>query len=160
MTNEIKIFIPAEYPESSELFERIKGIDMFGQGGLYRGVPESIEKIEIVKYLDKKKQVIYEGPDQKLPENLLKEYGTLSRKVKGVIYFITPTERNINMIDPVTGVSTSFMYNVYRGGSECCIFDGVPMGNTRANSFWTEEKVKSSGLAKIIKEINPDSKII
>jgi len=160
MTNENKTFNPAEYPEAQEVFERIKGIDMFGRGGLYRGVPESVEKKELVKYTDKDGHIIHEGPDHGLPENILKKYGTLSREVKGVIYFISPTKRNIAMTDPVTGVSTSFMYDIFQNGYESCIFDGVPMGNTPVNSFWTGEKVKFSGIAKIIQKINPDSKII
>ena len=160
MTNQNKTFNPAEYPEAIELFEKIKEISMHGRGGLYRGVPESVYKKNIVKYTDKDGHIIYTGPECRVPESITKEYGTLSKDIEGVVYFINPTKGNINMTDPVTGVSTSFMYEIDMEGNESCMFDSVPIGNTPVNSFWTGKKVDFSGLTKIIQEINPNSKII
>ncbi|MDP2672465.1 MAG: hypothetical protein Q8O84_01490, partial [Nanoarchaeota archaeon] len=74
-------------------------------------------------------------------------------KNAGIRYFIEPDKQSSAMGD-------EFRYTITADNDESCFMDGVLIGFCPDNIFPKGRKVESSGLAKIIREINPNSKII
>jgi len=133
MEKEIPTINPKDYPEESELFERIKNICMDGRYTNGKN-PRKVSKT-ILPYEDKDGYTIHEG------------------KIRGLMYFIEPDKQ-------MSAMGDEFRYTITVDNDESCFIDGVLIGFLPDNIFPKGRKVESSGLAKIIKEINPNSKII
>ena len=105
--------------------------------------PRHISKM-ILPYQDKKGYPIHEG------------------KINGILYQIWPDKQASRMGD-------EFQYKILADGRESCSMDDVLIGYAHRNEIRKvppfeievcKNKVPCSGLDKIIKEINPNSKII
>lgn len=147
------------------ILNRIKDTPITGSD--HRGTPLKLEVRDIVKYTTKQGKCVYEGPKalEQHPEylsELVNKNGILSKENIGKIYHLTTTHPNSNKSDPITGTSTSFQYRIFNDGTEDLYLDAIPFGHTPL--FWNEDKtptkINNSSLCRIVKEMNPQSKLI
>lgn len=141
-----------------QILEEIRNVELFGRGDISRGTPVNFESKDIVTYKNKEGKYLTSCVgnlnDSTLNE-LFQEYGIVSREKTGKVYFLATSNSNYCMSDPTTGVSTSFQYRVFNDGNEDLFFDAIPFGNTSFN-----DKIKDTSLKKIVKSINPCSKLL
>jgi hypothetical protein len=149
----------------SDLLEKIKHVTLIGRGNSNRGQPSNVEFSDIHKYFDKNNNYISSGPDpiEQYPEymeELYQERGMIGKETMGTVYWISTTNPNTSMTDPVSGVTTSFQYKVMKDGQESLIFDAIPSGDTWNIGGEGIQKIENSSLRKIVEVINPNSRLL
>jgi hypothetical protein len=153
-----------------QILEGIKDIRLYGIGD--RGNPNDVFIKDIIRYTDKKGNVVYTGINEledpaqaEYMDELFENHGTLCRETIGKLITLSTTKPNYQMHNS-NGTSTEFQYRVYDNGREDLYFDAIPSGSTHLffsqddNDLSKMKKVSNPSLRQVVGVINPDSKLL